>query len=93
MLSGLADPPQEVLIDLQVGLPGIPPPERDRIFDPLVRLDEARTIRDDSHGFGLGLTVARSAVRACGGDLACTPRSDAQPGAAFVFSLSPAQAH
>ena len=72
--------------------PGVPTPERERIFDPLVRLDAARTIRDDSHGFGLGLTVARSAVRACGGDLTCTPRSDAKPGAAFVFSLSPAAA-
>ena len=83
---------RQIQIVIQDNGPGIPPPERDRIFDPLVRLDEARTIRDDSHGFGLGLTVARSAVRACGGDLTCNPRSDAKPGAAFVFSLSPAPA-
>src|SRR4029079_2282827 len=48
--------------------PGIPESEREKIFQPLVRLDAARTIGDAAGGFGLGLSVARSAVRACGGD-------------------------
>ena len=69
---------------------GIAEAERQRIFDPLVRLDAARTIRADDHGFGLGLTVARAAVRACGGELACAARRDGQAGASFVFTLNAA---
>ena len=41
-------------------------------------------------GFGLGLTVARSAVNACGGDLFCRARSDGKPGAEFVLVLKKA---
>ncbi|MBW0119575.1 sensor histidine kinase, partial [Pseudonocardia abyssalis] len=37
--------------------PGVPPADRERIFDRLVRLDEARTAHDG--GAGLGLAIAR----------------------------------
>lgn len=74
-----------VRVAVQDSGPGVPSADRERIFDPLIRLDAARTIRDDTHGFGLGLTVARAAVRACGGDLICQPRADGNPGAEFVF--------
>ncbi|MFT7840830.1 HAMP domain-containing sensor histidine kinase [Saccharothrix sp. BKS2] len=50
--------------------PGVPPDERERIFDRLVRLDEARDRR--SGGSGLGLAIARGVVRAHGGELTCT---------------------
>ncbi|XVS65387.1 sensor histidine kinase [Actinosynnema sp. CA-299493] len=49
--------------------PGVPPEERERIFDRLVRLDEARDQR--SGGSGLGLPIARGVVRAHGGELSC----------------------
>lgn len=67
--------------------PGVPVEEREKIFAPLVRLDQARTIRDGSEGFGLGLTMARSTARSFGGDLVCRARRDGAPGAEFVFSL------
>jgi two-component system, OmpR family, sensor kinase len=41
--------------------------DRDRVFDRLVRLDEARA--RDAGGAGLGLSIARALVRAHGGDL------------------------
>ena len=52
--------------------PGVPPADRERIFDRLVRLDEARA-RDggSSGGAGLGLSIARGIARAHGGDLRC----------------------
>lgn len=49
--------------------PGVPPEDRERIFDRLVRLDEARDRR--SGGSGLGLPIARGVVRAHGGELSC----------------------
>ena len=49
--------------------PGVPAEERERIFDRLVRLDEARDRR--AGGSGLGLATARGFARAHGGDLTC----------------------
>ncbi|MBB5956114.1 signal transduction histidine kinase [Saccharothrix tamanrassetensis] len=63
--------------------PGVPPQDRDRIFDRLVRLDEARDRR--SGGSGLGLPIARGVVRAHGGDLSCI--AFASPGAAFQVRI------
>ena len=47
--------------------PGISPDQREEVFRPFVRLDEARTI--DEGGSGLGLPIARDIARAHGGDL------------------------
>lgn len=47
--------------------PGIPPGDRDRVFDRFYRVDKARS--RDRGGSGLGLAVARSLVRAHGGTL------------------------
>lgn len=44
---------------------GIPPAERERVFDRFVRLDEARA-RDDG-GSGLGLAIVRGAAESAGG--------------------------
>jgi two-component system, OmpR family, sensor histidine kinase KdpD len=46
--------------------PGIPPAERERVFQPFQRMDDS-----PSHGagVGLGLAVARGFTRAMGGDL------------------------
>lgn len=64
--------------------PGVPPQERERIFDRLVRLDEARSA--DAGGAGLGLAIARGIARAHGGDLRCVDPLDGA-GAAFLLSL------
>ncbi|MGQ0482568.1 MAG: sensor histidine kinase [Pseudonocardia sp.] len=57
--------------------PGVPEVDRERIFDRLVRLDQARA-REGSQpgrgagGAGLGLAIARGIARAHGGELRCT---------------------
>ncbi|XVQ11753.1 ATP-binding protein [Spirillospora sp. CA-255316] len=48
--------------------PGVPPADRERVFERFVRLDDARA-RDEG-GAGLGLAIARDLVRAQGGTLA-----------------------
>ena len=48
--------------------PGIPEPERARVFERFVRLDEARDRA--SGGTGLGLAIVREIARAHGGDIA-----------------------
>jgi two-component system, OmpR family, sensor kinase len=70
--------------------PGVPPSERERIFERLVRLDHGRAT--DTGGSGLGLAIARGYARAHGGDLSCEdPRGI---GAMFrlVLPLEPRQA-
>ncbi|MFG2013474.1 sensor histidine kinase [Actinomadura geliboluensis] len=47
--------------------PGVPPADRERIFERFVRLDDARS-RDEG-GAGLGLAIARDLVAAHGGSL------------------------
>jgi two-component system, OmpR family, osmolarity sensor histidine kinase EnvZ len=47
--------------------PGIPPEERDRVFQPFVRLDTSRN--PATGGIGLGLTIARDVARSHGGDV------------------------
>lgn len=60
--------------------PGIPPEDRERVFDRLVRLDDARR----AGGAGLGLPIARGIARAHGGELRCL---DHQGGAVFELML------
>jgi two-component system, OmpR family, osmolarity sensor histidine kinase EnvZ len=47
--------------------PGIPAAERDRVFQPFVRLDASRN--PSTGGVGLGLTIARDVARSHGGDV------------------------
>ena len=47
--------------------PGIAPENREEVFKPFVRLDEARN--QDEGGSGLGLAIARDIARSHGGDL------------------------
>jgi two-component system osmolarity sensor histidine kinase EnvZ len=47
--------------------PGIPMAERDRVFQPFVRLDASRN--PSTGGVGLGLTIARDVARSHGGDV------------------------
>lgn len=65
--------------------PGVPEADRERIFDRLVRLDQARDHRAD--GSGLGLSIARGLARAHGGDLTCVEPRNGHGGALFVLRL------
>jgi signal transduction histidine kinase len=64
---------------------GIPRGERARVFAPLQRGATAT-----SAGSGLGLTIARQAVEACGGTLALATR--ARAGTSFAITLRAANA-
>nr|WP_249408814.1 HAMP domain-containing sensor histidine kinase [Frigoribacterium sp. CFBP 8751] len=69
--------------------PGVPDADRERVFDRLVRLDEAR--RSGDGGAGLGLPIARGLARAHGGDLVCEPPGVGRPGAVFRLTLPVAE--
>ena len=58
----------EITIDDDGG--GIPETEREAVFKPFYRLDQARS--PDAAGVGLGLTIARDVMRSHGGDVTLT---------------------
>jgi signal transduction histidine kinase len=62
--------------------PGIPPAERERIFERFTRLDEARAT--DNGGYGLGLAITREIVAAHGGTVEA---EDPPIGASLVVRL------
>jgi two-component system osmolarity sensor histidine kinase EnvZ len=47
--------------------PGIPASQREDVFKPFLRLDDARNL--DASGTGLGLSIARDIARSHGGDI------------------------
>lgn len=62
--------------------PGIPPADRERVFERFVRLDDART--RDLGGAGLGLAIVHDVVRSHAGSVAI---EDNDPGARLVVLL------
>ncbi|MEC3978316.1 ATP-binding protein, partial [Amycolatopsis sp. H20-H5] len=62
--------------------PGVSPQDRERVFDRLVRLDQARD--RGAGGAGLGLAIARGFARAHGGDLHC----ETAPSGGAAFRLT-----
>lgn len=62
----------------------VPADRRERIFEPFVRLDEARSL--DAGGSGLGLAIARAIVTDVHGTLEAVPRVE---GAEFVAWFPP----
>ena len=72
----------DVVIDVDDRGPGIPPAERERIFEPFTRL--SGTTRHGSGGTGLGLAIARRIVDAHGG----TIRADTPAGGGARFTVT-----
>ena len=65
---------EEVRIMIEDEGPGIPEGERERVFEPFVRLEGSRS--PETGGIGLGLAIARSIVRAHGGDIGLRNRTE-----------------
>ena len=72
--------PQYIEVVVQDNGPGVPAPDRERIFQRLVHGETSR-------GSGLGLPIARGFARAHGGDLISIDRPDHKPGGAFLLTL------
>ncbi|MEO3861682.1 HAMP domain-containing sensor histidine kinase [Acrocarpospora sp. B8E8] len=62
--------------------PGIPPADRQRVFEPFTRLDDARRL--DTGGSGLGLAITRDIARNHRGTLTL---EDSRKGARFVLRI------
>jgi len=69
----LAKQADTLIVTIDDDGPGIPTAELDRVFDPFYRLEISRS--RETGGTGLGLTVARSTIRAHGGDVELANRS------------------
>ena len=63
--------------------PGIPPALREKVFEPFFKADSAR---QDSGGFGLGLSIAQDIAKRHGGSIALKPR---EPSGLRVSMLLP----
>jgi two-component system OmpR family sensor kinase len=64
--------------------PGVPPEQRERIFEKFYRLPGAS---ERAGGVGLGLALVRSIAQHHGGSVRCQERSDGAPGACFELRL------
>lgn len=66
--------PSQVRILIDDSGPGIPEQDHERMFEPFVRMEESRS--QETGGIGLGLSIARTIVRAHGGDVGLSNRSE-----------------
>lgn len=69
---------QAIIVRISDDGPGIPPEQRERIFQRFARLNTDRS------GTGLGLAIARRIARQHGGELTCDPT---EVGASFTLRL------
>ena len=63
----LEDRPQQSIVTIEDAGPGIAEHEQERVFDPFYRVEGSRS--RETGGTGLGLAVARTIVRAHGGEI------------------------
>jgi two-component system sensor histidine kinase CpxA len=78
-----------VLIRVTDHGPGVPEQMLPRMFEPFVRVGEARDRR--SGGYGLGLAIAKRAIGLHGGEISA--RNEAAGGLCVIISLPAAGAH
>ena len=64
----------ELTITIEDQGPGIPEQDFERVFEPFARLEESRN--RETGGVGLGLAIARSIVRAHGGEIVLANRAE-----------------
>ncbi|KPF63189.1 hypothetical protein IP69_19540 [Bosea sp. AAP35] len=65
--------PVAIAIQVEDDGPGIAPDERDKVFEPFYRGDQARTLKEGG-GFGLGLSIVRAIAEAHRGELTLAER-------------------
>jgi two-component system OmpR family sensor kinase len=78
-----------VSVNVEDGGPGIPPAERERIFERFYQTDKSRR-GDRTRGTGLGLAIAREIIQAHGGSISIRdPRStnSSAHGSVFVVKI------
>jgi signal transduction histidine kinase len=80
------DEPAAIHIAVDDHGPGVPPEERDLVFERFARGGGAGR-RSSSEGAGLGLALVDEHVRMHGGRVWVTDRPDGEPGARFVIRL------
>ncbi|MBE9558428.1 MAG: HAMP domain-containing protein [Proteobacteria bacterium] len=70
----LEETPDGFAIHIDDDGPGIPEADHERVFGPFVRLEESRS--RETGGIGIGMAIARSIVRAHGGDITLLNRPE-----------------
>ena len=65
---------RDVRVTVEDSGPGIPEAQLERVFEPFVRLEASRSRANG--GVGLGLAIARSTIRAHGGDVRLENRTE-----------------
>jgi signal transduction histidine kinase len=70
-----------VYLSVEDSGPGVPEALRSRIFEPFF------TTRPPGRGTGLGLSVSRETIRACGGEIELAPERSPLGGAVFVIRV------
>lgn len=78
-----------LLISIRDDGPGIPPEKLEAVFQPFYRLEPSRGRSTGGHG--LGLTVARTIIRAHGGDVTLANRQPKGLEARVTLPLSPSR--
>jgi signal transduction histidine kinase len=74
---------QHVEVAVRDSGPGVPPEDRERIFERFWRLDKNR----QAPGIGLGLSIVQGLVAGCGGKVWCESREDGEAGAVMRVRL------
>ena len=73
----------EIRIVIEDDGPGIPESHMERVFDAFTRIEDSRNRK--SGGIGLGLTVARTIIRAHGGDILLANRPEGGLGVTVIL--------